>query len=111
MVKKIDIKSTLKKNEGQNPPLSIEHVEEMTQQIHSKKDAITAENSDTETPISTVEKTKRGGKLQAVANDERQIRVSVDLPESIFIKLKILVIQEKTDLKNYIRQLVEREIG
>jgi hypothetical protein len=54
---------------------------------------------------------KRGRKPNPPATDERMVRVSVDLPESIFIKLKIKVIQEKTDMKTWAWRLIEKELS
>jgi hypothetical protein len=56
------------------------------------------------------EKAKRGRKPKMMLETERLLRVSVDLPESLFIQLKIAVIQQQTDMKSYIRQLVEKEL-
>ncbi len=55
------------------------------------------------------EKNKRGRKPKMLMETERLLRVSVDLPESLFIQLKIAVIQQQTDMKTYIRQLVEKD--
>jgi hypothetical protein len=57
------------------------------------------------------EKGRRGRKPNPIVETERLLRVSVDLPESVFIQLKILVIQQKTDMKAYIRKMVERELN
>jgi hypothetical protein len=111
MVKKIDVKSTLKKNEAPISSLNVEQIEEMTRLIHTKQEEETNLVTTTEpTAPSVADQPKRGRKSQSAATDERLVRVSVDLPESIFIQLKVLVIQQKTDLKSYVRQLVEREI-
>jgi hypothetical protein len=144
MSKKIDIKRTLGK---QQPPLSIEDVEEMTRLIHKKNEVPTPSETivppkmnalETSTPqqgevIKAVnyeettafmgekrieaspstpqtEKGKRGRKPKSIMETERLLRVSVDLPESLFIQLKIAVIQQQTDMKTYIRQLVAKEI-
>jgi hypothetical protein len=61
--------------------------------------------------IEAPEKGKRGRKPNPIIETERQLRVSVDLPESTFIQLKILVIQQKTDMKSYIRKLVEKDLA
>jgi hypothetical protein len=143
MSKKIDIKRTLGK---QQPPLSIEDVEEMTRIIHKKNEGTTPSEvtvspkmNALQTPpaqaseaIKTVnyekttefaaksfektlgipqnEKGKRGRKPKSIIETERLLRVSVDLPESLFIQLKIAVIQQQTDMKAYIRQLVAKDI-
>ena len=62
------------------------------------------------TDSSQAEKAKRGRKPKMMLETERLLRVSVDLPESLFIQLKIAVIQQQTDMKSYIRQLVEKEL-
>jgi hypothetical protein len=143
MSKKIDIKRTLGK---QQPPLSIEDVEEMTRLIHKKNEGTTPSEATVspkmnalETPtaqasegVKTVnyekttefvaknfekaldapqtDKGKRGRKPKSIMETERLLRVSVDLPESLFIQLKIAVIQQQTDMKTYIRQLVAKDI-
>lgn len=53
---------------------------------------------------------KRGRKPNPPVTDERMIRVSVDLPESVFIKLKTKVIQERTDMKTFVWKLVENHL-
>ena len=134
MSKKFDIKRTLG---NPAPPLSIEAVEEMTQLIHNKKAADNAQkivdnvavqeatpirNTDessvprqptpkVEKIVQEPEKGKRGRKPNPIIETERQLRVSVDLPETTFIQLKILVIQQKTDMKSYIRKLVEKDLA
>jgi hypothetical protein len=135
MTKKFDIKRTLG---NPTPPLSIEAVEEMTKLIHNKNVTIVepAIEKPTEQAVETKkvakidvpkkttdpkpepkaiatlepEKGRRGRKPNPIVETERLLRVSVDLPESVFIQLKILVIQQKTDMKAYIRKLVEREL-
>lgn len=137
MSKKIDIKRTLGKSVT---PLSIESVEEMTRLIHNKKPeeiAITAEKTlpvEVALPILEVpqkttsakekktvtpnyektteqpEKNKAGRKPKLIFEPERLLRVSVDLPESVFIQLKVAVIQQKTDMKSFIRKMVEKEM-
>lgn len=133
MAKKIDIKRTLG---SPNPSFSVDTIEEMTRMIHAKKEesvpaatiAKTAESTTAtpapkkekvaKTPTSKAQKvveeavmpSKRGRKPNPPATDERMIRVSVDLPESIFIQLKIKVIQEKTDMKSWVWRLVEKEL-
>lgn len=57
-----------------------------------------------------VEKSKAGRKPKLIYEPERLIRVSVDLPESVFIQLKVAVIQQKTDMKTYIRKMVEKDM-
>ena len=59
---------------------------------------------------SQTEKGKRGRKPKSIMETERLLRVSVDLPEYLFIQLKIAIIQQQTDMKTYIRQLVAKDI-
>jgi hypothetical protein len=63
------------------------------------------------TPIELPTVNKRGRKPNPPATDERMVRVSVDLPESVFIQLKIKVIQEKTDMKTWAWRLIEKELS
>jgi hypothetical protein len=137
MTKKFDIKRTMG---NPSPPLSIEAVEEMTKLIHNKKEVETVVApiiEKVESPVKTAipqpkkaapttvkvekkvepiaapepEKGRKGRKPNPIVETERLLRVSVDLPESVFIQLKILVIQQKTDMKAYIRKLVEKELN
>lgn len=55
--------------------------------------------------------TKSGRKPKMLMETERLLRVSVDLPESLFIQLKIAVIQQQTDMKTYIRELVAKDLS
>jgi hypothetical protein len=134
MSKKIDIKRTLGKSVT---PLSIESVEEMTRLIHNKKPEAETEKtrlpevmppildvpqkttpakekkiitSNYEKTTEQLEKSKAGRKPKLIFEPERLLRVSVDLPESVFIQLKVAVIQQKTDMKTFIRKMVEKEM-
>lgn len=81
-------------------PISTNY-EETTVKVREKKVEKTAEKP--------AEPVKRGRKPKMLLETERLLRVSVDLPESLFIQLKIAVIQQQTDMKTYIRQLVEKD--
>lgn len=85
--------------------------EETTAIKTEKKTAKTAEKAIEKAIEPVAEKTKRGRKPKMLMETERLLRVSVDLPESVFIQLKIAVIQQQTDMKTYIRQLVEKDRG
>ena len=125
MAKKFELGKTLG---NPTPSFSVEAIEEMTKKVHDKKEnsAITipveaVKTKTKETPKAksaskiAVEKSvtvvaelaKRGRKPNPPASDERMIRVSVDLPESVFIKLKTKVIQDRTDMKTFVWRLVE----
>ncbi len=133
MSKKIDIKRTLGKSVT---PLSIESVEEMTRLIHKKPEVETQKPLPAEVANPVIvapqksadqkgqkilspnyektteqpEKGKAGRKPKLIFEPERLLRVSVDLPESVFIQLKVAVIQQKTDMKTFIRKMVEKEM-
>jgi hypothetical protein len=80
--------------------------------VNYEKNTVTIEEKRIEphTVIPLSEKGKRGRKPKSIMETERLLRVSVDLPESLFIQLKIAVIQQQTDMKTYIRQLVAKDI-
>lgn len=132
MAKKIDIKRTLG---NPTPSLSVEAIEEMTRKIHQKNQAVEetpttaslvevssapteqtipkkelAKKSVSSVKVESSTPTKRGRKPNPPVTDERMIRVSVDLPESVFIKLKTKVIQERTDMKTFVWKLVENHL-
>jgi hypothetical protein len=119
------------------PSFSVDAIEEMTRVVHEKKQipAVATPKEriiktkkeeqpadkpnpkpvakkESELPVAKVpapvqEPVKRGRKPSPPASDERMIRVSVDLPESIFIKLKTKVIQDRTDMKTFVWRLIE----
>ena len=60
-------------------------------------------------PRSAQEQGRRGRKPKP-REAERLIRVSVDLPESVFIALGARCVREKTDKMAYVRALVERDL-
>ncbi len=68
--------------------------------------AATAPASD---PRPTPEQGRRGRKPKP-REAERLLRVSVDLPESVFIALGARCVREKTDKMTYVRRLVERDL-
>lgn len=120
------------------PKPSIAEIEEMTREIHQlSRPAPAQEPEKIQKKIQTEEKgggeaarktekkppktvrqlaskapveSARRGRKPNPPEDERLIRVSVDLPESVIIDLKGRVTRERTDMKNFIRQLVEREL-
>ena len=52
------------------------------------------------------------GRPRTVRNEtERLYRLSVDLPGSILLKLKGAAMLEETDMKTYVRMLVERHLA
>ncbi len=128
MAKKFELGKTLG---NPTPSFSVENIEEMTKKIHDKEKIMpiieqkkapkkekiakikpvielksTVKEDKIVSPVS-VESAKRGRKPNPPASDERMIRVSVDLPESVFIKLKTKVIQDRTDMKTFVWRLVE----
>ncbi len=106
------------------PKISPEEIEEMTREVHHKTEKTAppdppkpvepvrrAEPPAQKNTQKTVEKAPAPrGRKPKMPEIERTIRVSVDLPESTLINLKIKVTREQTDMKNFIRQLVEREL-
>jgi len=52
----------------------------------------------------------RRGRKPKPRTEGRLVRVSVDLPENLFIALSAQCIREKTDKMAYIRNLVERDL-
>ena len=52
----------------------------------------------------------RRGRKPKPREAERLLRVSVDLPESLFIALGARCVKEKTDKMAYIRALVEKDL-
>ncbi|MEO6039738.1 MAG: hypothetical protein ABIQ93_15095 [Saprospiraceae bacterium] len=53
----------------------------------------------------------RRGRKPKPREAERLLRVSVDLPESLFIALGARCVKEKTDKMTYVRRLVERDLN
>ena len=125
MAKKFELGKTLG---NPTPSFSVEAIEEMTKKVHDKKEintiivpleTVKVEKKEPQkvksapkiavekSIIATSEPAKRGRKPNPPASDERMIRVSVDLPESVFIKLKTKVIQDRTDMKTFVWRLVE----
>jgi hypothetical protein len=88
---------------------TVQEAEAVKPTNYEKTTALVAQNIEIQ-PIAQTEKGKRGRKPKSIMETERLLRVSVDLPESLFIQLKIAVIQQQTDMKTYIRQLVAKDI-
>ncbi len=94
------------------PKLSPDEIEEMTREVHEKTpssktaDKVAAPNTGNEAAAGQ----GRRGRKPKPPEEERMIRVSVDLPESVIIDLKARVIREKTDMKSFVRKLVEKEL-
>ena len=99
------------------PKISPEEIEEMTREVHLKPEkkpepAPKPAQKTQKSPPKPEPKPTPGirGRKPKMPELERMIRVSVDLPESTIIQLKTKVTREQTDMKNYIRHLVEREL-
>lgn len=103
--------------------ISPDEIEAMTREIHHKTEekpadlkpaaipaAETRRTTTTPAPKAAPKPPAPRGRKPKEPELERTIRVSVDLPESVLINLKIKVTREQTDMKNFIRQLVEREL-
>lgn len=88
----------------------VEIAKPVTEKISPKKEKESPKNV-TEIVAKVIEPlqepAKRGRKPSPPASNERMIRVSVDLPESVFIKLKTKVIMDRTDMKTFVWRLVE----
>ena len=117
MTRLIHDKKPVEKGETLPPPASTVEEKKLVQPIIPKaaNKNISQADKKIETPNyekTTVEteKGKRGRKPKFIIEPERLLRVSVDLPESVFIQLKVCVIQQKTDMKSFIRKLVEKEL-
>ena len=98
---------------AKNPKLSPDEIEEMTREVHEKAPSSKAAEkttaaSSTDEPAAAGQ--GRRGRKPKPPEEERMIRVSVDLPESVIIDLKARVIREKTDMKSFVRKLVEKEL-
>jgi hypothetical protein len=102
-----------------NPPKpSPAEIEAMTRELHStrpeqprtrKPASARPAKPATPEPVTPAEPARRGRKPK-VREEERMIRVSVDLPESVFIALTTQCVKSKTDKKTYVRMLVERDL-
>jgi hypothetical protein len=109
------------------PKMSAEEIEEMTREVHHKIEKVVPVAPIVEAiaapvlpppPAPVVQNTPKvtpkppapRGRRPKPVELERTIRVSVDLPESTIISLKTKVTREQTDMKTYIRFLVEREL-
>ncbi len=110
------------------PKISPEEIEKMTREVHGKPQQV-AEAEPT-VPVTAKIPPAKAAARRLVQNTaleprqplprgrkpkppqlERTIRVSVDLPETTLINLKIKVTREQTDMKNFIRRLVETELA
>ena len=118
MTRLIHDKKPVEKAETLPPPATIVEEKKLIQPTATKTPNKTVSKADKkakpvnyeQTTVET-EKGKRGRKPKFIIEPERLLRVSVDLPESVFIQLKVCVIQQKTDMKAFIRKLVEKEMS
>lgn len=106
------------------PKISPEEIEEMTREVHHKPEspkpapppkpvepAPTEPKSEPKPVQMIAPKTPAPrGRKPKLPELERTIRVSVDLPETTIIQLKTKVTREQTDMKTFIRKLVEKEL-
>ena len=118
MTRLIHDKKPVEKTETMPPPTTIVEEKKPIQPTVTKTTNKTVSKADKKTQPTNYEKTtveakkgKRGRKPKFIIEPERLLRVSVDLPESVFIHLKVCVIQQKTDMKAFIRKLVEKEMS
>ncbi len=59
-----------------------------------------------ESPAATVSKT-----VVATVDAERIVRLSVDTPENVYLALKSRVLRDKTNIKEYVLELIKRDLG
>lgn len=102
--------------------VSPEEIEAMAREVHAPKNEqpvkIAAQPAPAPPPKPVVESEPRSaqeqgrrGRKPKPREAERLIRVSVDLPESVFITLGARCVREKTDKMAYVRALVERDLA
>ncbi len=103
-------------NTVKSPKISAEEIEEMTREVHHKPEKSAPAKPETPAPSPvTAQKAASAppaprGRKPKPPEPERTIRVSVDLLESTIIELKAKVTRQQTDMKAFIRNLVEREL-
>ncbi len=102
--------------------VSPEEIEAMAREVHAPKNEqqikVATQPAAAPPPKSVVEPEPRSaqeqgrrGRKPKPREAERLIRVSVDLPESVFIALGARCVREKTDKMAYVRTLVERDLA
>jgi type IV secretory pathway VirB10-like protein len=102
--------------------VSPEEIEAMAREVHAPKNEqpvkVAAQPAAAPPPKPVVESEPRSaqeqgrrGRKPKPREAERLIRVSVDLPESVFITLGARCVREKTDKMAYVRALVERDLA
>jgi phosphopantothenate synthetase len=50
-------------------------------------------------------------KAVVAMNAERVVRLSVDTPENVYLALKSKVLRDKTNIKEYVLELIKRDLG
>lgn len=103
--------------------VSPEEIEAMAREVHTpkKEQPVVVSSSPPvinpqpapaiQTETRAVQEQGKRGRKPKPREAERLIRVSVDLPESVFISLSARCVREKTDKMAYVRALVERDLA
>ena len=131
--KKFGLSSTLNKNKEEAPTLpkkvpltksskDLDDVKEKVEALHEEGQTKVVEKKTTETKVELpeivvkpleVEKTvkKAVPKKKVEKKPERMVRITVDTPKSMHIKLKIKAIEEDITIRDYVIGLIKRDLG
>jgi hypothetical protein len=128
--KKFGLSSTLNKNKEEEPTLpqkvpltrsskNLDAVKEKVEALHDKKPAVVVEEVMTlETPVKVEEvaatpkpEKKATPKKKVEKKPERMVRITVDTPKSMHVKLKIKAIEEDITIRDYVIGLIKRDLG
>ncbi len=136
--KKFGLSSTLNKNKEAEPSLpkkvpltksskNLDDVKEKVEALHDDASTKKVEKKTTEVEKATIEVvevavkeevvvekpkvSKKTTKKKAEKKPERIVRITVDTPKSMHIKLKIKAIEEDITIRDYVIGLIKRDLG
>ena len=129
--KKFGLSSTLNKNKAEEPTLpqkvpltrsskNLEAVKEKVEALHDEKAPVVenkvAEVVEVPVKVEVVPETPKPAKKvtpkkKTEKKPERMVRITVDTPKSMHVKLKIKAIEEDITIRDYVIGLIKKDLG
>lgn len=88
--------------------LDLEEMKKKVQELHTEPNPPKAPETKAEAPPKPV--VKKPVKKKAPAK-QRNVRLSVDAPENVYMELKMKVLRDRTNIKEYVLKLIKADLG
>lgn len=85
--------------------LDLEEMKKKVQQLHTEPKATKIKAEEPPKPV-----VKKPAKKKAPVK-QRNVRLSVDAPENVYMELKMKVLRDRSNIKEYVLKLIKADLG